>query len=187
MFPPREREDLAAVVWSPPFRALALKPPRRLWTPPSVWSGPSGPLCLLWPSSEPIDRSKLASKGAKGLNPRSRPCVASIDAAGLTWGAARGGGSNRGISRGGAVWAPIPRAFGQNPPFRSLALKSPRRLWTPPSVRSAPSALCAFCGHPPPSIRRRRKGVPRAWTSPTATTPWPGTERSPPLLRRKSA
>jgi len=136
VFPPREREDLAAVAQSPPLRPLALQPPRRLWTPPAVWSAPNSPLRLLWPSSDRIVRSRLATKSTKGSNPRSRPCVASIDAAGLNHEAAKAGARTE-------VLPPRERedlaAVARSPPLRPLALKPPRRLWTPPAVWSAPN------------------------------------------------
>jgi len=107
------------------------------------------PLCLLWPSSGRIVRRRLAAKATKGSNPRSVPCVASIDAAGLRCGSRQDRGSNRGAPRCSAVPARRPRALVQRPPFRPLALNPPRRLWTPPGAGSGPSALCAFCGPPP--------------------------------------
>ena len=78
------------------------------------------------------------------MNPRSRPCVASIDAAGLGAAAAEAGArakvfptaqpyGNKGLGAG--VWSP---------PLRALALKSTRRLWTPPPASSAPSAPLRF-------------------------------------------
>ena len=73
------------------------------------------PLCLLWPSSGRIVRRRLAAKGAKGSNPRSGPCMASIDAAGLKAGNRRSGGSRRSVSDRGGLRAGGPRRPGSEP------------------------------------------------------------------------
>ncbi len=118
MFPPREREDLEAVVWSPPLRGARPEPSAASMDATLSRVRAQRPLCFLWPSSGRIVRSRLAAKGTKGSNPRSRPCVASIDAAGPRSGIRRGGGSSRGVSDRAAGWAQGPRALVWSPPLR---------------------------------------------------------------------